>query len=46
MKAWILIVGDDPILLHTRAELLRDWQITTVSSRDAGEAMRSRNYNL
>ncbi len=46
MKALILIIGDDPVLMRTRAELLRDWQITTVSSRDAGEALRSRPYNL
>jgi CheY-like chemotaxis protein len=46
MKALILIIGDDPILLRTRAELLRDWQITTVSSRDAEEALRSRPYDL
>jgi DNA-binding response OmpR family regulator len=46
MKAWILIVGDDPVLLRTRAELLRDWQITAVSSREASEAMRARNYDL
>ncbi len=46
MKACILIVGDDPVLLRTRAELLRDWQITAVSSREASEAMRARNYDL
>jgi DNA-binding NtrC family response regulator len=46
VKAWILIVGDDPILQHTRAELLRDWQIATTSSRDAGKAMLARNYDL
>jgi DNA-binding response OmpR family regulator len=46
VKAWILIVGDDPILQHTRAELLRDWQIATTSSRDAGEAMLARKYDL
>jgi DNA-binding response OmpR family regulator len=46
VKAHILIVGDDPVLQRTRAELLRDWQITTVSSRDASEAMRARNYDL
>ena len=46
MKALILIVGDDPILMRTRAELLRDWQITTVSSRNAEEALRSRPYDL
>jgi CheY-like chemotaxis protein len=46
VKARILIVGDDPVLLRTRAELLRDWQITAVSSREAPEAMRARNYDL
>ena len=46
VKAWILLVGDDPVLQLTRAELLRDWQITAVSSRDAAEAMRARNYDL
>ena len=46
MKALILIIGDDPVLMKTRAELLRDWQITTVNSRDAGEALRARPYNL
>jgi hypothetical protein len=46
VKAWILIVGDDPILQHTRAELLRDWQIATASSRDAGKAMLARKYDL
>jgi CheY-like chemotaxis protein len=46
VKASILIVGDDPVLQRTRAELLRDWQITAVSSRDAAEAMRARNYDL
>jgi DNA-binding NtrC family response regulator len=46
VKARILIVGDDPVLMHTRAELLRDWQITTALSRHAEEAMRARNYDL
>ncbi len=46
MKASILIVGDDPVLLHTRAELLRDWQIVTASSRGAEAAMRARVYDL
>jgi CheY-like chemotaxis protein len=46
VKATILIVGDDPVLLRTRAELLRDWQITAVSSREATEAMRARAYDL
>jgi hypothetical protein len=46
VKASILIVGDDPVLLHTRAELLRDWQIVTASSRDAKEAISARTYDL
>ena len=46
VKACILLVGDDPVLLRTRAELLRHWQITAVSSREAAEAMRARNYDL
>jgi DNA-binding NtrC family response regulator len=46
VKASILIVGDDPILLHTRAELLRDWQIVTANSREAKEAILTRTYDL
>jgi DNA-binding NtrC family response regulator len=46
MKALILIIGDDPVLMRTRAELLRDWQVTTVNSREAGEALRLRPYDL
>jgi CheY-like chemotaxis protein len=46
VKACILLVGDDPVLQRTRAELLRDWQITAVNSREAAEAMRARNYDL
>ena len=46
MKATILIVGDDPILLHTRAELLRDWHIAAASSREAKEAILARPYEL
>jgi hypothetical protein len=46
LKASILMVEDDPGLLRTRAELLRDWQITTASSREAAEAMRARTYDL
>jgi hypothetical protein len=46
VKARILIIGDDPVLLHTRAELLRDWQITTTNSRDAAKAMLARKYDL
>jgi DNA-binding NtrC family response regulator len=46
VKASILIVGDDPVLLHTRAELLRDWQIVTANSREAEKALLARTYNL
>ena len=46
MKASILIVGDDPVLLHTRAELLRDWQIVTANSREAEKAILARTYDL
>jgi CheY-like chemotaxis protein len=46
VKASILIVGDDPVLLHTRAELLRDWQTVTANSRDANEALLARTYDL
>jgi hypothetical protein len=46
LTASILIVGDDPVLLHTRAELLRDWQIVTASSREAEEAILARTYDL
>ena len=46
MKASILIVGDDPVLLHTRAELLRDWHIVSASSREAEEAILARPYDL
>ena len=46
MKASILIVGDDPVLLHTRAELLRDWHIVAASSREAKEAIPARTYEL
>ena len=46
MPASILIVGDDPVLLHTRAELLRDWQIVTTSSGEAEKAILARTYDL
>ena len=39
-------MGDDPVLLHTRAELLRDWQIVTANSREAEEAILARTYDL
>jgi hypothetical protein len=46
VKASILIVGDDPVLLHTRAELLRDWQIVTANSWEAENAILAQTYDL
>jgi hypothetical protein len=46
VKASILIVGDDPVLMHTRAELLRDWQIVTANSWEAEKAILARTYDL
>lgn len=46
LKASILIVSDDPVLLHTRAELLRDWRIVGANSREAKDAVLTRNYDL
>jgi hypothetical protein len=46
VNASILIVGDDPVLLHTRAELLRDWRIVGASSREAKEAVLAQAYDL
>jgi hypothetical protein len=46
VKASILIVGDDPVLLHTRGELLRDWHIVSASSREAEKAILLRPYEL
>jgi hypothetical protein len=46
VTASILIVGDDPVLLHTRAELLRDWRIEGANSREAQDAILARAYDL
>jgi DNA-binding response OmpR family regulator len=46
MTAAILIVGDDPVLLGTRADLLKAWQVATTSSRQAAEEIRSKAYDL
>jgi CheY-like chemotaxis protein len=46
VKEWILIIEDRPVLLQTRTELLQNWQIVTASSRDAGEAIQARAYDL
>jgi CheY-like chemotaxis protein len=41
MAAAILIVGHEPVLLETRAELLKDWKVTTSASGKAVESIRS-----
>jgi hypothetical protein len=42
----ILIVGDDPILLETRAHPLQDWQVSTTTSKGSVEAIRAKFYDL
>lgn len=46
VKEKIFIVGDEPILLKTRRILLRDWQTTIASSRQAEEGIRARPCDL
>jgi hypothetical protein len=46
VEAQILIVGDDPTLLLTRASLLKDWQTTSVITREAEAAIRAQAYDL
>jgi hypothetical protein len=42
----ILMVGDDPLLLETRAYLLRDWKVFTTTSHRAIEVIRSTAHDL
>ena len=46
MVAAILIVGDDPVLLQTRADLLREWQVSTSTSQQAFQAIRASAFDL
>jgi len=46
MVAAILIVGDDAALLQTRADLLREWQVSTSTSRQAFQAIHAAAYDL
>jgi hypothetical protein len=46
MRAAILIVGDYPALLITRAELLREWQPVTSGTGEASDVLRARAYDL
>ena len=45
-KPSILIVGDDSTLLRAHTELLRDWQVVTASSSEAGVVIRFFAYDL
>lgn len=46
MRAAILLVGEYQPLLNTRVQLLSDWDVVTVNSRGAPEALRERSYDL
>ena len=46
MTAAILIVGDDPVLLETRTNSLKAWQVSTTTSQHAVEEFRSKFYDL
>jgi CheY-like chemotaxis protein len=46
MVAAILIVGDDPVLLQTRADLLREWQVSTSTSQQAFQSIRASAFDL
>jgi DNA-binding response OmpR family regulator len=46
MTAAILIVGDDPVLLETRTDSLKAWQVSTTTSQHAVEGFRSKFYDL
>jgi CheY-like chemotaxis protein len=46
VTAAILLVGDEPILLETRAELLKGWQVSTSTCQLAGESIKSRVPDL
>jgi CheY-like chemotaxis protein len=46
MTAAILIVGDDPALLGTRADLLKAWEVSTANSRQVVGEVRSKAYDL
>lgn len=46
MKPAILLVGEYPLLLETRSELLREWDVTTTQAAGAPEAISKRAYDL
>ena len=46
MRAAILLVGEYQPLLHTRSQLLSDWEVVTAHPREASEALWERSYDL
>jgi hypothetical protein len=46
VQATILLIGEYPVLLSTRAHLLREWQTSTTDSAAAAQALRERRYDL
>jgi hypothetical protein len=46
VQAAILLIGEYPALLTTRAQLLREWQTSTTDSTAAAQALRERRYDL
>lgn len=46
MKERILLVGEEPLLLATRALLLSDWETETVNSYGAMERIRTGNFDV
>ncbi len=46
MRSRILLVGEDSMLLATRALLLKEWGPMTVGAREAGDALRAQRYDV
>jgi DNA-binding response OmpR family regulator len=46
MNERILLVGEDPVLMATRAMLLSDWQTTTLNAREASAALSAQSFDL
>lgn len=46
MKQRIFIVGDNPVLLQSRADLLRDWHVYTATSERAVRLIRTVPFDL
>jgi len=45
-KARILLVGDDPTLLQTRALILKDWETVAANSKDALSTIHSWPFDI